>query len=148
MNHFVDYRPPRIAMSFVLIAVAAHFMLLLPLHPSLPVAALIFGCAGFALMIRAWWLFKLVNTAICPTETSTTLVTQDVFSISRNPMYLGMSLMLGALALAIGTAPFYIAALGFVAVIDRNFCPYEEQKAVAEFGSGYEVYARRVRRWL
>lgn len=148
MNQFIDYRPPRIAMSFVLIAVAVHFMLLLPLHPSLPVAAWVLGCAGFALMTRAWWLFELVDTAICPTETSTTLVTQDVFSVSRNPMYLGISLMLGALATAIGTVPFYIASLGFFAVIDRKFCPYEEQKAAAEFGRDYEVYARSVRRWL
>jgi len=148
IGDLVEFRPPRIAMSFMLVAVAAHFMLALPLHPTLPAAAAVAGLAGFTLMVRAWGLFKVVDTAICPTATSTSLVTHDVFSISRNPMYLGMSLMFGALAFAMGTAPFYVAAIGYAVVLDRVFCRYEEQKALAEFGEEYATYTRRVRRWL
>jgi len=33
-------------------------------------------------------------------------------------------------------------------VMDRVFCPYEEQKSVAEFGDDYLAYKRHVRRWL
>lgn len=99
-------------------------------------------------MIRAWWLFRIANTAICPTETATSLVTHDVFSFSRNPMYLGMSMILAALGLAMGSAPFYAALAGFCLIMDRVFCPYEEQKSQAEFGSSYEDYVQSVRRWL
>jgi protein-S-isoprenylcysteine O-methyltransferase Ste14 len=144
----IDYRPPRIALSFVLTALALHALLPLQLHPALPVAAAITAAVGFGLMIRAWWLFRLAGTAICPTETSTALITGDVFSISRNPMYLGMILMLFGLALAIGAAPFYLAAIAFSVVMDVVFCPYEERKALLEFGASYDTYRQNVRRWL
>lgn len=148
IDYLVDYRPPRIAMSFALIAVVVHLLMPLTLHPSLPAAASITGLVGFALMIRAWWLFKVAGTAICPTESSTSLVTHDVFSISRNPMYLGIVLMLTSVALHMGTMPFYAAVIGFGVVMNVVFCPYEERKALAEFGDKYETYADRVRRWL
>lgn len=148
LAHLVEFRPPRIAICFVLFAVAAHIAVPISLHPALPATALLFGIAGFALMIRAWWLFKLSGTAICPTETATTLITHDVYSFTRNPMYLGMLLMLAGLALSMASAPFYAATVGYGIVIDRVFCPYEERKAVREFGKDYAAYTRRVRRWM
>ena len=141
-------RPPRIAMSMVLVAVAVHFLASLQLHTALPIAGLVIGSAGFLVMIRAWWLFKVADTAICPTAASSSLVTDDVFSVSRNPMYLGMILMLAAIAVAVGSAPFYVALAAFGATIDRAFCPFEEQKLRVEFGDTYEAYASKVRRWL
>lgn len=148
MHNFIEYRPPRIAMSFVLLALAANAFVTLPMHASLPYAAILTGAIGFLLMLRAWWLFKLVDTAICPTESSTTLVTNGVFSITRNPMYLGLFLILLGLALATGSAPFYVAAIAYGVVMDRVFCPYEERKSVTEFGEEYLDYVRKVRRWL
>ena len=148
MYNFIEYRPPRIAMSFVLIALIANAFVSLPLHSSLPFAAALTGLLGFCLMIRAWWLFRLANTAICPTASATALITHGVFSVTRNPMYLGIFLMLVGLAMVTGSAPFYIAAAGYGVVMDRVFCPYEEQKSVAEFGDDYLAYKRHVRRWL
>lgn len=141
-------RPPRIAMSLVLGAVAVHFLGSLQVHPALPIAGLAIGSAGFLVMIRAWWLFRVADTAICPTAATSSLVTDDVFSVSRNPMYLGMILMLAAIALAIGSAPFYVALAAFGVTIDRAFCPFEEQKLRVEFGDTYAAYVKRVRRWL
>ena len=148
MHNFIDYRPPRIAFSFVLIALVISAVLPLPLHASLPLAATLTGVIGFLLMIRGWWLFKRADTAICPTATASALVTRDVFSISRNPMYLGIILMVCALGILTGSAPFYMAATAYWVVMDRAFCPYEEQKSLQEFGEEYAAYARRVRRWL
>jgi protein-S-isoprenylcysteine O-methyltransferase Ste14 len=148
MQKLIDHRPPRIAMTFVLVAVAANVLMPLPVHPALPAAAGITGLLGFTLMMRAWWLFKVAQTAICPTRQSTVLVTHDVFSVSRNPMYLGMLLMLVGIAMALGGMAYYIAAIAYGVVISRVFCPYEEQKALDEFGEPYAAYTRRVRRWL
>jgi protein-S-isoprenylcysteine O-methyltransferase Ste14 len=148
MYNFIEHRPPRIAMSFVLIALAANAFVPLPSHASLPVAAALVAGIGFWLMIRAWWLFRLAETAICPTATATTLVTKGVFAITRNPMYLGIILMLLGLAMVTGSVPFYVAAIAYGVVMDRVFCPYEEQKSVAEFGQEYLDYVGEVRRWL
>jgi len=148
MHNFIEYRPPRIAMSFVLIALAANAFLPLPTLASLPVAAALMVGIGFWLMIRAWWSFRLVGTAICPTATATTLVTNGVFAITRNPMYLGIFLMLLGLAVATGSLPFYVAAAAYAMVMDRAFCPHEELKSAAEFGQDYLDYCKQVRRWL
>jgi protein-S-isoprenylcysteine O-methyltransferase Ste14 len=59
-----------------------------------------------------------------------------------------MILMLLGLALAMGSAPFYVIAVSYGFVIDRVFCPYEEHKSLAEFGDHYRAYAENVRRWL
>jgi protein-S-isoprenylcysteine O-methyltransferase Ste14 len=150
MIRFIQHRPPRIAMSLLFIAIMVSVLpnLALSLHRPLYATALLIGLAGFALMIRAWWLFKTANTAICPTRQSSALVTHDVFSVTRNPMYLGMSMMLTAVALGVGTVPFYAATFAYFLILDRVFCPYEEQKARQEFGDIYKDYVRRVRRWI
>lgn len=99
-------------------------------------------------MIRAWWLFKLADTAICPTAAATTLIIHDVFSFSRNPMCLGITMILGGLAMAVGALYFYAATMAFFVLMDRIFCPYEEQKSRQEFGASYVAYQKHVGRWL
>jgi protein-S-isoprenylcysteine O-methyltransferase Ste14 len=148
MHYLIDYKPPRIAMFLVLVAALLNAVLPLPMHTNLPLVSAVTATLGFAVMIRAWWLFKQVGTAICPTSAATSLVTHDVFSITRNPMYLGIFLMLLALAMVSGTAAFYGAAIAYFILMDRFFCLYEEQKSRAEFGNEYVAYVKQVRRWL
>ena len=142
------FRPPRIAMSLVAAALVIHYALPLPLHSSQPLIAATVASVGFMIMIRAWWLFRHANTAICPTDRSTTLLTNDIFSLSRNPMYLGMGLMLAAAGLIFGTPGFYIATLGYFAVIGRHFIPFEERVLTQQYGDAYVAYSSRVRRWM
>jgi protein-S-isoprenylcysteine O-methyltransferase Ste14 len=148
MHHLIDYKPPRIAMLLVILAALVNAVLPLQMHTNLPLVSALTASLGFAVMIRAWWLFKRVDTAICPTAAATSLVTHDIFSITRNPMYLGIFLMLIALAMISGTAAFYGSAIAYFILMDRFFCVYEEQKSRAEFGNEYIAYAKRVRRWL
>jgi protein-S-isoprenylcysteine O-methyltransferase Ste14 len=148
--HIVEIRPPRIAQGLVLLAAAIHF--LTPLREASvfenEFAGSLLGLGGFTLMMRAWWSFKTAKTAICPTETATVLVTQGVFRFSRNPMYLGVTLMLLGIALFAGTVPFYVATAAFFLIINGVFCPYEEAQLANTFGAAYLSYQNRVRRWV
>lgn len=141
------HRPPRIAMTLVAMAALLHLLVPLDALPSAPLPAAIVGGLGFAIMLRAWWLFRIENTAICPTARTTTLITRDVYVLTRNPMYLGMVMMLAAIALLAGALPFYIAAVLYFLLLNAVFCPYEEQKLRATFDE-YANYASRVRRWI
>jgi protein-S-isoprenylcysteine O-methyltransferase Ste14 len=146
----LQYKPPRIA--FMLLAAAAALQLAGPAAwYSLP-ASIGAGCAivllGFGIMTRAWWLFRISGTAICPTAATTTLLTDDIYRLTRNPMYLGIVMMLLGTAVATGGLFFYIAALLFFLIIDFAFCPYEEAKLEQGFGSSFLAYRQRVRRWL
>ena len=147
MAALIDFRPPRIAITLVAGALLAQLVWPVTLHPGAPLAGGIVASAGFILMMRAWWLFRVAETAICPSAAATVLITQDVYRLSRNPMYLGISLMLGGLALAVGALALYAATLTFFVFMDRVFCPYEERKSLQEFGSRYTAYRERVRRW-
>jgi len=146
----VDFRPPKIAQLLVAIAVLLHW--LTPLRQTIvysnPAAGAVLGAAGLATMVWGWWLFRQVDTPICPTARAEQLVTFGIYRLTRNPMYLGMVAMLAAAALAAGTLPFYFAAVIYFAMIDLVFCRYEERNLALRFGDAYLAYKNRVRRWL
>jgi protein-S-isoprenylcysteine O-methyltransferase Ste14 len=144
------FRPPRIALALLLGAAIVHAILPASAAglPPLPAGGAILGLLGGGIMLRAWWLFKKHVTPICPTATTTTLVTDDVYRLTRNPMYLGIVLMLLGTALATGGLAFYVAALAFFLIIDSVFCPFEETALSRGCGERYANYAAQVRRWL
>jgi protein-S-isoprenylcysteine O-methyltransferase Ste14 len=144
----VEFRPPRIAMLLLATAAAWHWFLPTPVVFSARIPAILVGVGGFAIMMWAWWQFRERQVAICPTEKTDDLITDGVYRYTRNPMYLGMTLMLVAVATGTGLVPFYASAGAFLLVIDRVFCPYEEQKLARAFGQSYLDYRRRVRRWF
>ena len=132
----VDYRPPRIAQILVLAAALLHWVTPLKqaqLYSSHGLGLLV-GGAGFAVMMWGWWLFRKYDTAICPGAKPRRLVTSGIYRLSRNPMYLGMVAMLFGIALYVGSFPFYLAASIYFVVIDRYFCPYEENRLLDAFG--------------
>jgi protein-S-isoprenylcysteine O-methyltransferase Ste14 len=149
-NKFLEYRPPRIAMALLAIAAAFHFFMQVQsvhLFSSI-LLAIALGAGGFAVMMWAWWQFQQHKVAICPTDPTDFLIQDGIYAYTRNPMYHGMVLMLLAGAILFVTLPFYIAAIAYFIVIDRIFCPYEEEKLLDTFGRDYETYRSRVRRWF
>ena len=146
----LTFKPPRIALSLLLVAGVLHIAMpaFWPDLPASGVGGFLLGVLGFGVMLRAWWLFRIRETAICPTAATTVLITSDVYRLTRNPMYLGILLMLLGAALAAGSLPCYVAALAFFLIIDFVFCPYEESRLATSFGSEYAGYRRAVRRWL
>lgn len=146
-GHLVRLRPPRIAMSLVAAAAALHLLFPFTVLPPSSVGGLLVGTTGFSLMMRAWWLFRRSETAICPTDRASVLLTGDVYGFTRNPMYLGMVTIVLGIAMAVGSAPFYAAAVVLFGILDLVFCPYEEKRLRAAF-PGYAAYTARVRRWI
>jgi protein-S-isoprenylcysteine O-methyltransferase Ste14 len=71
-----------------------------------------------------------------------------IFRVTRNPIYLGLSLLLVGWALWLGSAsPWLIAAL-LVALITRLQIIPEEQALGTLFGEQYLAYRRRTARWI
>ena len=149
-GRLIHFRPPRIAMT--LLAAAAVAQLIVPASwtqrfaPASVAAAV--AAAGFAVMMIAWFQFRTHEVAICPTERTTFLITDGIYRYTRNPMYLGMVAMLAGVAMYFGTIPFYAATIAYFLLLDRLFCRYEEDKLLAGFGTEFERYRSRVRRWI
>ena len=105
---------------------------------------------GIAFLIPAVMSFIRHKTTVNPRSPSdaTSLVTNGVFSISRNPMYLGMLLLLLAFVLWLGEVSALFAAVIFFISIDQFQIRSEEQSLRENFGEAFTEYAKRVPRWL
>lgn len=113
------------------------------------IAALIFF-ASFAVIILAMREFRRARTTVNPLrpETASSLVQSGVFSLSRNPMYLGLFGLLLAWTVYLG-APAGVAALALFVIWMNLLQIRPEEKAMAElFEDDFSRYCSRVRRWL
>jgi len=103
---------------------------------------------GFAIILNPVRAFKRVNTGAIPFSQSTHLVTTGMYRFTRNPMYLGMALILAATALKMGSLGGWIPIPLFIAVIHHQFVRNEEIFLTAIYGDDYRNYCKRVRRWI
>jgi protein-S-isoprenylcysteine O-methyltransferase Ste14 len=107
--------------------------------------------AGLVLCTLGVLPFQRAGTTVDPTrpERASALVTTGIYSVTRNPMYLGMLLAIVAWGFWLANAvALILAPLAFVLYIDRVQIPREERALATAFGSDYTGYASRVRRWL
>jgi len=104
--------------------------------------------AGILLAVWARLLFKKHQTTIKPGQVSNRLVTEGPFRFTRNPIYLGMVLVLAGAAILFGSLSPWLMLPIFIAVISRTVIPVEESMLREKFGAEYQQYQARVRRWL
>ena len=140
--------PPRLFQLCALAGVALHLALGGPRFLHLPrLGALVF-VAGLGVMLWAARCFARAGTTLKPFERTSTLVESGPFRVTRNPMYLGMVVMLVGAALALGTPGPWLAAAALAVILDLRFIRNEERALAASLGEPYERYRERVRRWL
>ena len=150
MTNLITYRPPRIAIG--LLAATAVLWHLSPPETIIYLPYKLIGTIcitmGLAVLLIAWLQFKKANAAACPTAESTLIVTSGIYRYTRNPMYLGMLLMLLGAAFFMGTIPAMLGPIVFFLIIDKVFIPYEEKDLRSSFGNEYEEFLSTTRRWL
>jgi len=119
-------------------------------HPGRIVLAALAATAGFAAAIAGVVQFRRAKTTVNPLrpETASSLVTGGVYRVSRNPMYLGMALILFGWAVWLGNPATVLVLPLFVAYMTRFQIIPEERALTATFGEVFAEYRRRVRRWL
>jgi protein-S-isoprenylcysteine O-methyltransferase Ste14 len=93
-------------------------------------------------------LFRRRETTLNPFGESTALVQDGLYRYSRNPMYLGMLLILAGAAVWLGHVLPFAALPVFVAVVSHQNIRHEERALEAQFGDAYRAYRQRVRRWF
>ena len=71
-----------------------------------------------------------------------------MYKYSRNPIYLGMGIILFGGAMVLGTFSPFIVVVIFILVIERAFIVKEEIFLENIFGDEYLEYKKSVRRWI
>jgi protein-S-isoprenylcysteine O-methyltransferase Ste14 len=104
--------------------------------------------AGLFVGGSAIYEFRKAGTQPDPREIPTALVTGGPFRVTRNPMYLGMALVLAGIALWRGDQVLLAAPVAFVLIINTFRIPREERLMEDLFGDSYRLYKKKVRRWV
>jgi len=145
--------------------------------PALPVGALVlglllgilwpwslFGASAPAFWIRAvgrglavsgaslliWGRTTMVRagTNVPPNKPTVTIVTGGPFRFTRNPLYLGGTLVYLGLAMVLGSVWLLWLFVPMVLVLRWGIIHREERYLEAKLGEIYIAYKARVRRWL
>jgi len=125
---------------------------LLPIQMLFPFPCNMFGVApillGVFVAITGVVTFRKARTNILPFKEADKLVTSGPFRFTRNPMYLGLSLVLTGIWLLLGCLTPLLGVLIFVITADRWYIAFEERMLEQKFGPAFVAYRARVGRWI
>ena len=144
--------PPAIALL-----VAAAMWALARVTPSLQMPtgirlllALAVGLMGAGFSAAGVISFRRAKTTLNPTKPQLTsaLVSSGIYRVTRNPMYVGLLLILIAFAIFLSSPWALLGPAAYFLYIGRFQIAPEERALSALFGAEYTDYRSKVRRWL
>ncbi|MGC9422611.1 methyltransferase family protein [Vibrio sp.] len=151
---YLELKIPPVALFLVTLVLINRLPYFIPYaNMNLPYREAIFalcfvlsGIVGLAAVLQ----FRLAKTTVNPTkpEQAVTIVDSGIFHISRNPMYLGLLLLI------VGSAYWHqnwgggFVVICFVLYMNRFQIQPEERVLERVFGTAYTNYKSRVRRWI
>ncbi len=149
-NAGVIARPPLIYLAALLLGVALDAVWPAPLLAG--AAQYWIGGAvivlSFALVIPCFAQFRRAGTSV-PTETPTTaLVNRGPYRVSRNPIYVALSLLYAGIAITADNVWMLGLLAPVLAIMTNGVIEREEAYLERKFGEEYRSYKGSVRRWL
>ncbi|MBK8857486.1 MAG: isoprenylcysteine carboxylmethyltransferase family protein [Opitutaceae bacterium] len=130
---------------------AAHFAPVF--NFTLPAGQLIAaGLAAIGLVIAVLGVvsFRRAKTTVNPLQpaAASSLVISGIYRRTRNPMYLGLLLVLLGWGALLGNALAFVFAAAFIPLMNRLQILPEERFLAARFGTAFTAYQSAVRRWI
>ena len=144
--------PPLIFLGFLAAAAVLEAIAPLPVLAAHAFPRYLAGAAlaagGFVMIVMGTRRFVAAGTNIPPNLPTTALVVDGIYRRTRNPLYLGTTLVYLGLSVAAGS--FW--AIGLVVpllwVINTGVIAREERYLERKFGDAYRAYKSQVRRWV
>jgi protein-S-isoprenylcysteine O-methyltransferase Ste14 len=110
---------------------------------------LVVVAVGAAVLFRCIWDFAVSGCGtLAPVDPPKHLVVSGLYRYVRNPMYVGIVLILGGEAWAFASGWLAMYAAGFFLVVNLFIIFYEEPALVRKFGEPCAAYMRTVPRWV
>ena len=150
----LELRVPPPALALVIAVLMWLLSLLAPALaftiPGRLLIAIILAVAGVTTAVAGVITFARAKTTVNPTtpERSSSLVSWGIYSITRNPMYLGLLLELTAWAIFLSNPLPFLMLPVYMLYINRFQIAPEERALTSLFGREYAAYQSRVRRWI
>jgi protein-S-isoprenylcysteine O-methyltransferase Ste14 len=135
---------PEVYVLLLMAGIAVHLFLPLRMFPALWVGhAAGWPVLGIGVSLAAWAVSAAANIDIAkPTDT----VTSGPYRFSRNPMYLGWTLITLGVGLAVNSAWVVLLLPGALSFLQLVTVPREERSMERRFGQTYLTYKGNVRR--
>ena len=139
--------PPIVFILCALLMKCLPPLFILPVPRSFSLLLAVFG--GLLGLLAAWQ-FRQYKTTISPVELakSSFLVTNGIFALSRNPMYLSLLIVLLSWAFYLTSTSALLGVAILFAYLNYWQIPAEETALQSQFGADYLAYCQRVRRWI
>jgi protein-S-isoprenylcysteine O-methyltransferase Ste14 len=118
--------------------------------PAREIAAVCVAAAGLVVGIAGVISFRRARTTVSPItpEMASSLVVSGLYRRTRNPMYLGMLLVLSAWALFLSNPIACVFLPAFILYLNKFQIEPEEAALASLFGPEFTAYKTTVRRWL
>ncbi|MEP7038198.1 MAG: isoprenylcysteine carboxylmethyltransferase family protein [Acidobacteriota bacterium] len=142
--------PPALYAGTLIVGLILSFIFpnsFLPRIVALSLGFLLVICAA----IIAVFSFRTMNrahTPVNPSMPTTAIVSEGVFGISRNPIYLSMTFLYTGIAVMFNALWALLLLLPLLIVVQNGIIKREESYLERKFGAEYLNYKARVRRWL
>lgn len=111
-------------------------------------AGLLLALGGLSLAREFFMTFRRAGTPVDPRRAATVLVTHGPYRFTRNPAYLGMTLLYSGITLLRGALWPFATLPAVLALVDRGVIAREERYLTERFGESYTDYCTNVRRWI
>ncbi len=105
-------------------------------------------CGGVAVLGGAFSAFRRMGQHPDPRKPTPMIARDGPYRFTRNPMYLGTSLVQLGLGIAIGNAWIILLLVPVVVVVHYGAILPEERYLEAKFGDEYTSFQASVRRWF
>jgi protein-S-isoprenylcysteine O-methyltransferase Ste14 len=145
--------PPLIALAAVVVGLVldrflpAYVLSVLLAFPArLAIAAVLFAVSA-ALAIPALLAFRAAGTHVEPWQPTSALVSGSIYRWLRNPMYVGLTLLLAGLSIALAGDWMLVMTAVFALVIHFGVVKREERYLEGKFGDAYRAYKAQVPRY-
>jgi len=144
--------PPFIFLAFLVTATVLEAVVPLPFLASYAVTRYLAGAllavSGFVLIGMGTRRFVAAGTNIPPNLPTTALVVDGIYGRTRNPLYLGSTLVYLGLSVAAGSLWAIALLVPLLWVMNVGVITREERYLERKFGDAYRAYKKRVRRWV
>lgn len=145
--------PPVLYVSAIAVAAILNYAYPLP-WIGRPLSDFLFaiGCimlvAVVAIDVAAMRTLSRAKTTVMPHRATAHLVTRGPYAFTRNPIYLGNTMLMIGIGFVSGIAWFPILAVAAAFVTQKLAIEREERHLTARFGKAYRDYKKKVRRWI
>ena len=139
-----------VAVGMIVWLLTCYFSAPIPFEKFRVAATALLLVLGIIAMFFGVYSFKAVRTTVNPTkpEQASTLVTSGIYRFTRNPMYLGFSLVLTAWCLFLNNFYGFGVVIAFVLYLNYLQIIPEERMLKSLFGEEFNHYQEKVRRWI